>query len=126
MSVVESMPVCVTIADVTLPGLPLVYVNREFCRVTGYSKSEAQGRNCRFLQGPDTGVRPVFAISASIRSGQDCFVRLANYTKSGVALDTLLCLRMFHDSTGAHHPHPPIRRDHDMIDKWYDRYVYRK
>ena len=28
----------------------MVYVNQEFCSLTGYSKLEAQGKNCRFLQ----------------------------------------------------------------------------
>jgi PAS domain S-box-containing protein len=31
-------------------GFPLVYVNAEFERVTGYPREEIIGQNCRFLQ----------------------------------------------------------------------------
>ena len=44
----------VTIADARLPDRPLIYVNEGFERVTGYPAAEVLGRNCRFLQGPDT------------------------------------------------------------------------
>ena len=75
------MPVCVTIVDVQLAGLPLIYVNQEFCRVTGYSKSEAQGKNCRFLQGPQTQLASMQVIIDAIRRGEDCSVRLHNYKR---------------------------------------------
>ena len=41
----------VTIADATLPDMPLIYANAGFERLTGYSIGEVLGRNCRFLQG---------------------------------------------------------------------------
>ena len=44
----------ITIADPNLPDTPIVYVNEAFCRITGYAREEVIGRNCRFLQGPDT------------------------------------------------------------------------
>ncbi len=36
------------------PDCPLVYANAAFLRMTGYAEEEVLGRNCRFLQGPDT------------------------------------------------------------------------
>ena len=33
---------------------PIIYANQGFARLTGYEVDEALGRNCRFLQGPDT------------------------------------------------------------------------
>ena len=44
----------ITIADPNLPDCPLMYVNEAFCRMTGYDQDEILGRNCRFLQGPET------------------------------------------------------------------------
>ena len=44
----------VCIADMQLPGAPLIYVNEHFCRMTGFSAAEVLGRSCRFLQGPGT------------------------------------------------------------------------
>ena len=48
----------ITIADPNLPDCPLMYVNEAFCRMTGYDQDEILGRNCRFLQGPETGPGP--------------------------------------------------------------------
>ena len=50
----ESFPACIVISDMTIPGAPMIFVNSEFCRTTGYAREEACGRNCRFLQGPET------------------------------------------------------------------------
>lgn len=33
---------------------PLVYVSPGFVELTGYTREECLGRNCRFLQGPET------------------------------------------------------------------------
>ena len=43
----------VMITDATRPDNPIVYVNRAFERITGYSSDEAIGRNPRFLQAGD-------------------------------------------------------------------------
>lgn len=75
----------VTLADAREAGLPLVFVNRAFERVTGYSPAEALGRNCRFLQGTGTDPRAVEQIRAAIRKGEPCHVCLRNYRKDGTA-----------------------------------------
>lgn len=33
---------------------PIVYVSPGFLHLTGYSREECIGKNCRFLQGPET------------------------------------------------------------------------
>ena len=47
----ETFPACIVISDMCIPGAPMIYVNPEFCRTTGYTAEESLGRNCRFLQG---------------------------------------------------------------------------
>lgn len=73
----------ITIADASLPDLPLVYVNPAFYEVTGYGPEETIGYNCRFLQGPETSVEAVATLRASITAGERCTVELLNYRKDG-------------------------------------------
>ena len=42
------------ITDPRKPDNPIVFANDSFLRLTGYAREEVIGRNCRFLQGPDT------------------------------------------------------------------------
>ncbi len=73
----------ITIADARLPGRPLVYVNEGFERLTGYSAAEALGRNCKFLQGPDSDPQTVAAIRAGLSAARSFTVEILNYRKSG-------------------------------------------
>ena len=50
---VEASANPVVIVSATDPNMPLVYVNRAFEQVTGYTRAEVVGGNCRFLQGED-------------------------------------------------------------------------
>jgi len=102
VTVAETYPACLVISDMSLPGNPMCFVNKEFCRVTGYAKHEAQGRNCRFLQGPKTEPQSVAVIQGTLRRGVDCHVRITNYRKSGDLFENLLTLRPVHDSNGVY------------------------
>ena len=44
----------ILITDTGRPDNPIIYASPGFERMTGYTAAEATGRNCRFLQGPDT------------------------------------------------------------------------
>ena len=52
--VAELVSETICISDPTLPDCPIVYVNDAFKKTTKYARDEVLGRNCRFLQGPDT------------------------------------------------------------------------
>ncbi|MGN6132278.1 MAG: EAL domain-containing protein, partial [Nocardioidaceae bacterium] len=68
----------VTIADVTRPDQPLVFVNRAFETLSGFPAAQLLGRNCRFLQGPDTDRAAVARIRAAVREGRECRELLLN------------------------------------------------
>ena len=101
-SVAETYPACIVISDMSMPGNPMFFVNGEFCRVTGYAKHEAQGRNCRFLQGPKTEPQSVAVIQDTLRRGVDCHVKITNYRKDGRLFENLLTMRPVHDSNGVY------------------------
>jgi len=62
---------------------PIVFASQGFLDMTGYSKEEVIGRNCRFLQGPGTDPESINRIRTAIRNGTDCSVCLLNYRKDG-------------------------------------------
>ena len=102
VAVAETYPACIVISDMSMPGNPMFFVNGEFCRVTGYAKHEAQGRNCRFLQGPKTEPQSVAVIQDTLRRGVDCHVKITNYRKQGTLFENLLTMRPVHDSNGVY------------------------
>jgi PAS domain S-box-containing protein len=85
------------IADPTLPDCPIVFASDPFLRLTGYRREEVLGRNCRFLQGPDTDRAAVLELKAAIRAGRECTVRLLNYTKTGKAFWNMLTVAPIKD-----------------------------
>ena len=71
------------ISDPTLPDNPIVYVNPAFEALTGYTRHEVLGRNCRFLQGPMTEEADVARLREAIRTRTKVSVDLLNHRKDG-------------------------------------------
>ena len=69
----------VTIADMTRPDAPLVFVNAAFEGLAGFRVDDLLGRNCRFLQGPDTDRAAVARIRTAVEAGEVCRELLLNY-----------------------------------------------
>ncbi|WP_050180096.1 PAS sensor domain-containing protein [Domibacillus robiginosus] len=69
--------------DTSKQDNPIVFVNKGFERVTGYSKQEAVGRNCRFLQGADTDQGIVSQMRRAIKLARPFERILLNYRKDG-------------------------------------------
>lgn len=99
-SAIESSTTGITIADATQPDLPLIYVNKAFTQVTGYSAEEALGRNCRFLQGDDRDQPGVHTIRQALKEGHGCDVQLRNYRKDGTLFWNELRLAPIYDAEG--------------------------
>lgn len=90
----------VSLADAQAPDMPLAFVNRRFEQLTGYLASECIGRNCRFLQGPDTDPAAVEAMRRAIRLRQATQIVLRNYRKNGEAFDHEVYLSPLFDEVG--------------------------
>mgnify|MGYP002641302622 CR=1 FL=1 len=73
----------IIISDASLPDNPLIYVNDGFVNLTGYSKDEVLGKNCRFLQGPDKNSQAAAELRSAINQGRECKVDILNYRKDG-------------------------------------------
>ena len=90
----------VVIADATRPDLPVAYVNRGFTRITGYEPAEVLGRNCRFLQGPQTEPDALERIRAALRAQTEVKVVLRNYAKGGREFWNDLAIAPIRDGRG--------------------------
>lgn len=88
------------ISDPRQPDNPLVFVNDAFCRLTGYSREELVGRNCRCLQGPDTDSDAVRQIREALRNRRSIQIDVRNYRKNGEAFWNRLSIGPVHDSAG--------------------------
>ncbi|XP_043706741.1 protein TWIN LOV 1-like [Telopea speciosissima] len=71
------------LTDPHLPDMPIVYASDAFLKLTGYARHEVLGKNCRFLNGPDTDAEVVCQTRESIQAEQPCTVRILNYRKDG-------------------------------------------
>lgn len=73
----------IAISDPNKPDNPLIYVNKAFEKITGYSISDVLGKNCRFLQGGERDQPGVQKLRTAIRNGNSCNTRLKNFKKNG-------------------------------------------
>ncbi|WP_207477662.1 histidine kinase famiy protein [Arenibaculum pallidiluteum] len=75
------MPMVVT--DANQPDNPIVFVNRAFLDLTLYAEDEVLGRNCRFLQGPETDPHTVGEVRAALADQRAIAVDILNYKRDG-------------------------------------------
>ncbi|QEL16836.1 PAS domain-containing protein [Limnoglobus roseus] len=90
----------IVITDALHPDNPIIYVSPGFVRLTGYSSAEVVGRNCRFLQGPDTAPEALSQIRNAIRAVRPCTVEVLNYRKDRTPFWNELSFSPVHDDAG--------------------------
>jgi len=79
----EEAPIGIILTDPDQDDNPMVYANERFCELTGYEESDILGRNCRFIQGPETDSEPVAEMRDAIENGEPVSTMLRNYRKDG-------------------------------------------
>lgn len=92
------MPMVIT--DPARDDNPIVFCNVAFQKLTGYTRSEIIGRNCRFLQGPETDPEAVGRVREAIKAGHAIDVDLLNYRKDGSTFWNALYLSPVRDKEG--------------------------
>ena len=91
--------VIITKAEVQnrIDGPEIVYVNKSFTILTGYTSDEAVGRTSTFLQGPKTDKKTLARISQAIVDKRSVSVECLNYSKEGheywveINLNPIMC-----------------------------------
>jgi PAS domain S-box-containing protein len=96
----DEVEMSVVFSDPWQPDNPMIYVSDEFEAQTGYSPDEAVGRNCRFLQGPDTNPHAIEAIRQGLKAETRFTIDILNYRKDGTPFVNRLRIRPIYDPNG--------------------------
>ena len=91
------------VCDVTMNDCPIIYVSDNFQNLTGYSRHDIVGQNCRFLQAPDGNVESgskrefvddgaVYNLKKMVHEGREVQQSLINYRKGGKPFLNLLTM----------------------------------
>lgn len=89
------------LADATDPDHPIVFANQAFLDLTGYTRDEVLGRNCRFLQGADTNADAVQRIRDALAKAEPVTIDVVNYRADGARFDNALFIGPVYDAAGA-------------------------
>ena len=89
------------ISNPRLPDNPVVFANNAFCLLSGYSREEILGRNCRFLQGPGTDSETVAKIREAVRRVESIEIDIQNFRKDGEPFWNRLLMAPVYDTEGA-------------------------
>jgi PAS domain S-box-containing protein/diguanylate cyclase (GGDEF)-like protein len=100
LGAIDILGEAVLVADVSIDGAPIIYVNQAFEEITGYSAAEARGKNCRYLQGSDRLQPEIEVIRAAIEQSKPASVTLRNYRKDGQMFWNQLRLTPTHGRIG--------------------------
>ena len=72
----------ILITDTSKEG-KIIFANKAFKKLTGYSPAEAIGKTPRILQGPGTDTKVIARLSSALKSGGKFEGRAINYKKDG-------------------------------------------
>ncbi|MBP1143117.1 PAS domain S-box-containing protein [Pseudomonas sp. PvP027] len=86
--------------DPNRPDNPIIFANRAFLEMTGYTSEEIIGINCRFLQGPDTDRAAVQSIRDAIEERVDISTEILNYRKDGSSFWNALFISPVYNDAG--------------------------
>jgi len=96
----ESVTAGIVITDARQKTNPVIYVNKAFEEITGYSAAEVIGETCTFLQGGDLSDEGAQMIQSSLKNESDCMAIVTNVRKDGAEFWNALTLSPVRDHGG--------------------------
>ena len=90
----------ITLSDPDQDDNPIVYANKAFEKISGYSNDETVGRNCRFLQGQEKDQEELQLIRDAIKNNKPVEVTLKNFRKNGELFYNRLSITPLFDTEG--------------------------
>jgi len=116
------------VTDPAQPDNPIIFANQAFLSLVGFERDEVIGRNCRFLQGPETDKRVLQQVQLAVLHHHEVCVEVLNYRKDGSAFwNELFIFPLFNergqlvyffasqlDVSRRHDVEPRVRRAQDL------------
>jgi PAS domain S-box-containing protein len=92
----------ITLADPDMEDMPLVYVNKAFEKMTGYTMEEVVGKNCRFMQGEDRehALKERHMMQKAFKNNEPLTLTFKNFRKNGEEFYNHLEMSPLFDSKG--------------------------
>ncbi|PIC64943.1 biphenyl 2,3-dioxygenase [Sporosarcina sp. P13] len=81
------------VTDPSREDNPIIHTNKVFGTLTGYTRQEVMGRNCRFLQGEETDKAAIMQVRRAIAEKQPITIVMKNYKKDGKLFWNRLSIR---------------------------------
>ncbi|KRA65542.1 histidine kinase [Caulobacter sp. Root656] len=97
---IRAVRMAMIVTDAHQPDNPIIFANDAFLDLTGYSRDEVIGRNCRFLQGPGTDPATVTRLRRAVADGEDLTIDILNYRKDGTTFWNALSLSPVRGASG--------------------------
>lgn len=86
----QRIPSAVSFADPELKDTPIIHCNQAFTDLTGYDLDAAVGRNCRFLQVPETDADARAQLRKDVSSHTESVHALLNRRADGTLFNNLV------------------------------------
>jgi len=99
-SLIANSKVAAVVSDPRRPDNPIVACNEAFMKLTGYSREEIVGRNCRFLRGERTEPEQTAMLREAVVARRPAMVELINYRKDGSAFRNAVMIAPLFDEDG--------------------------
>ena len=95
---VTRMPMMVT--DATLPGNPILFANKAFSDLSGYSVDELRGQDAHFMNGDETDPEAIRRYETAMKQGRDEMLEILQYRKDGTPFRAMLFATPLDDGQG--------------------------
>jgi PAS domain S-box-containing protein len=105
INIAENIPVCITVSSAKKEqfGFPLLYVNKQFEKTTGYNRDDVIGNNCKFLQ-TRTPIPNEYVMhkrmETALRMGMSTSAIVTNVKKNTIPFHNLISLKPVIDEDG--------------------------
>ncbi|BBE35015.1 hypothetical protein SmB9_26730 [Sphingosinicella microcystinivorans] len=97
---ISNSKVAAVVSDPRQMDNPIVACNQAFVDLTGYSREEIIGCNCRFLRGVRTEPEQTTMLREAVAESRPVMVELINYRKDGTAFRNAVMIAPLFDANG--------------------------